>query len=71
MPLYCDKCERFRPHTAEGATAAKCDECGKVRDASFEFGEVTNIQLWRCRYHRWRWRRGELTEYPPTPGVWG
>lgn len=85
--LYCPACARLTHHASQGrydhmgalkAVEERCLRCGRT-DAGHEIppdAEIAAVALSplehdRCRYHRWRWRRGELTEYPPTPGVWG
>lgn len=74
--LFCDRCRLFRHHHPKGDTAMKCDECGVIRDGSFEIGGLSRLQIAWCRYHEHRIKTGRLTEWPgdwwdAQPGVWG
>ncbi len=68
--LLCDKCHTMRLHRPEGTTAAKCDACGTIRDAAFEFAPLDVRGVAWCAYFAYLYRTKALTEYPQQPGVW-
>jgi len=57
-------------HHPEGDAAAKCDQCGTIRDAAFEFAPLTVHEVEYCAYFAHLRRTKQLTEYPQQPGVY-